>query len=219
MGVEDIFDLSDQRDVPIKIPEMVAGFKPKISSAPLINPETAQSIFTGLVDFGASLGPGGGIADAAGIAPDPFGEGKLPSFGENVRDTIAQFQQGNYGSGASKGLEAAFQALGTAGDTVQVAGMASGLGAIPALAIGAGMKLPLKTKRFLANLGSIKTIPAKGEYTQDFTNMVKSFQEERPDIYNRAMRMMNNNKLSEEAIVKMINSELDTSAKCKWAVT
>ena len=43
--------------------------------------------------------------------------------------------------------------------------------------------------------------------------MVKSFQEERPDIYNRAMRMMNDNKLSEEAIVKMINSELDTSAK------
>ena len=212
MNIEDIFDLSNQK-VPIKMPEMVAGFEPKISSAPLITPEKAKSILTGIAEFGANLGPGGGITDAAGLAANPFGEGKLPSFGENVLDTIAQFKQGNYVSGASKGLESALQALGTAGDTVQMAGIASGVGAIPALAIGAGMKLPLKTKRFLANLGSIKTIPAKGEYTSDFTNMVKSFQEERPDIYNRAIRMMNDNKLPEEAIVKMINSELNTLAK------
>ena len=219
MNIEDIFDLSNQKDLSIKMPEMVAGFEPKISSAPLITPEKAKSILTGITEFGASLGPGGGIADAAGFAANPFGEGKLPSFGENVLDTIAQFQQGNYVSGASKGLESALQALGTAGDTVQMAGIASGVGAIPALAIGAGMKLPLKAKRFLTGLDSIKTIPAKGEYTTDFTNLVKSFQEERPDIYNAATKMMNNNKLPEESIVKMINSRLNTSAKVTKAPT
>ena len=212
MNVEDIFDLSNQRG-PIKIPTMVAGGEQNISSAPLITPEKAKSILTGIAEFGANLGPGGGITDAAGLAANPFGEGKLPSFGENVLDTIAQFKQGNYVSGASKGLESALQALGTAGDTVQMAGIASGLGAIPALAIGAGMKLPLNTQRFFkmlakTGLDSIKTIPTKGEYAQDFTNLVKSFQEERPDIYNAATKMMNNNKLPEEDIAKMITARL-----------
>lgn len=74
---------------------------------------------------GLLFAPGAGIADLMGQAPDPSRPGEmLPSFYENVAG-------GNY-------LDAGLQALGGAGDAVQMMGAAFP----PALAVGAAMKAP-----------------------------------------------------------------------------
>jgi hypothetical protein len=74
---------------------------------------------------GLLFAPGAGVADLMGRAPDPSQPGEyLPSFYENVTG-------GNY-------LDAGLQALGGAGDAVQMMGAAFP----PLVAVGAGMKLP-----------------------------------------------------------------------------
>lgn len=74
---------------------------------------------------GLLFAPGAGVADLMGQAPDPSRPGEmLPSFYENVAG-------GNY-------LDAGLQALGGAGDAVQMMGAAFP----PLVAVGAGMKLP-----------------------------------------------------------------------------
>ncbi len=79
----------------------------------------------GLAATGLLFAPGAGIADLTGNAPDPSRPGQmLPSFYENISG-------GNY-------LDAGLQALGGAGDAVQMMGAAFP----PALAVGAAMKAP-----------------------------------------------------------------------------
>lgn len=74
---------------------------------------------------GLLFAPGAGVADLMGQAPDPSRPGEmLPSFYENVTG-------GNY-------LDAGLQALGGAGDAVQMMGAAFP----PAIAAGAAMKAP-----------------------------------------------------------------------------
>ena len=74
---------------------------------------------------GLLFAPGAGVADLMGQAPDPSRPGEmLPSFYENITG-------GNY-------LDAGLQALGGAGDAVQMMGAAFP----PLVAVGAGMKLP-----------------------------------------------------------------------------
>ena len=79
----------------------------------------------GVAATGLLFAPGAGIADLTGNAPDPSRPGQmLPSFYENISG-------GNY-------LDAGLQALGGAGDAVQMMGAAFP----PLVAVGAGMKLP-----------------------------------------------------------------------------
>ena len=74
---------------------------------------------------GLLFAPGAGVADLMGRAPDPSQPGEyLPSFYENITG-------GNY-------LDAGLQALGGAGDAVQMMGAAFP----PAIAAGAAMKAP-----------------------------------------------------------------------------
>ena len=74
---------------------------------------------------GLLFAPGAGVADLMGQAPDPSRPGEmLPSFYENITG-------GNY-------LDAGLQALGGAGDAVQMMGAAFP----PAIAVGAAMKAP-----------------------------------------------------------------------------
>jgi hypothetical protein len=74
---------------------------------------------------GLLFAPGAGVADLMGQAPDPSRPGEmLPSFYENITG-------GNY-------LDAGLQALGGAGDAVQMMGAAFP----PAVAVGAAMKAP-----------------------------------------------------------------------------
>jgi len=74
---------------------------------------------------GLLFAPGAGVADLMGRAPNPSQPGEyLPSFYENITG-------GNY-------LDAGLQALGGAGDAVQMMGAAFP----PAIAAGAAMKLP-----------------------------------------------------------------------------
>ncbi len=80
---------------------------------------------------GLLFAPGAGVADLMGQAPDPSRPGEmLPSFYENVTG-------GNY-------LDAGLQALGGAGDAVQMMGAAFP----PALAVGAAMKAPRGIRAF-----------------------------------------------------------------------
>jgi hypothetical protein len=80
---------------------------------------------------GLLFAPGAGVADLMGQAPDPRRPGEmLPSFYENVTG-------GNY-------LDAGLQALGGAGDAVQMMGAAFP----PALAVGAAMKAPRGIRAF-----------------------------------------------------------------------
>jgi hypothetical protein len=85
----------------------------------------------GLAATGLLFAPGAGIADLTGNAPDPSRPGQmLPSFYENISG-------GNY-------LDAGLQALGGAGDAVQMMG-----GVFPpALAVGAAMKAPRGIRAF-----------------------------------------------------------------------
>ncbi len=74
---------------------------------------------------GLLFAPGAGVADLMGQAPDPSRPGEmLPSFYENITG-------GNY-------LDAGLQALGGAGDAIQMMGAAFP----PAVAVGAAMKAP-----------------------------------------------------------------------------
>jgi hypothetical protein len=83
----------------------------------------------GLAATGLLFAPGAGVADLTGNAPDPSRPGQmLPSFYENITG-------GNY-------LDAGLQALGGAGDAVQMMGAAFP----PALAVGAAMKAPRAAK-------------------------------------------------------------------------
>jgi hypothetical protein len=85
----------------------------------------------GLAATGLLFAPGAGIADLTGNAPDPSRPGQmLPSFYENISG-------GNY-------LDAGLQALGGAGDAVQMMGAAFP----PALAVGAAMKAPRGIRAF-----------------------------------------------------------------------
>lgn len=85
----------------------------------------------GLAATGLLFAPGAGVADLTGNAPDPSRPGQmLPSFYENISG-------GNY-------LDAGLQALGGAGDAVQMMGAAFP----PALAVGAAMKAPRGIKAF-----------------------------------------------------------------------
>jgi len=85
----------------------------------------------GAAATGLLFAPGAGIADLTGNAPDPSRPGQmLPSFYENISG-------GNY-------LDAGLQALGGAGDAVQMMGAAFP----PLVAVGAGMKLPRGIKAF-----------------------------------------------------------------------
>ena len=85
----------------------------------------------GLAATGLLFAPGAGVADLTGNAPDPSRPGQmLPSFYENISG-------GNY-------LDAGLQALGGAGDAVQMMGAAFP----PAMAVGAGMKLPRGIRAF-----------------------------------------------------------------------
>lgn len=85
----------------------------------------------GAAATGLLFAPGAGIADLTGNAPDPSRPGQmLPSFYENISG-------GNY-------LDAGLQALGGAGDAVQMMGAAFP----PLLAVGAGMKLPRGIRAF-----------------------------------------------------------------------
>lgn len=80
---------------------------------------------------GLLFAPGAGVADLMGRAPDPSQPGEmLPSFYENITG-------GNY-------LDAGLQALGGAGDAVQMMGAAFP----PLVAVGAGMKLPRGIRAF-----------------------------------------------------------------------
>ena len=80
---------------------------------------------------GLLFAPGAGVADLMGQAPDPSRPGEmLPSFYENVTG-------GNY-------LDAGLQALGGAGDAVQMMGAAFP----PAIAVGAAMKAPRGIRAF-----------------------------------------------------------------------
>ena len=80
---------------------------------------------------GLLFAPGAGVADLMGQAPDPSRPGEmLPSFYENITG-------GNY-------LDAGLQALGGAGDAVQMMGAAFP----PLVAVGAGMKLPRGIRAF-----------------------------------------------------------------------
>lgn len=85
----------------------------------------------GLAATGLLFAPGAGVADLTGNAPDPSRPGQmLPSFYENISG-------GNY-------LDAGLQALGGAGDAVQMMG-----GVFPpALAVGAAMKAPRGIRAF-----------------------------------------------------------------------
>ena len=85
----------------------------------------------GLAATGLLFAPGAGVADLTGNAPDPSRPGQmLPSFYENISG-------GNY-------LDAGLQALGGAGDAVQMMG-----GVFPpALAVGAVMKAPRGIRAF-----------------------------------------------------------------------
>ena len=85
----------------------------------------------GLAATGLLFAPGAGVADLTGNAPDPSRPGQmLPSFYENISG-------GNY-------LDAGLQALGGAGDAVQMMGAAFP----PALAVGAAMKAPRGIRAF-----------------------------------------------------------------------
>ena len=85
----------------------------------------------GAAATGLLFAPGAGIADLTGNAPDPSRPGQmLPSFYENISG-------GNY-------LDAGLQALGGAGDAVQMMGAAFP----PALAVGAAMKAPRGIRAF-----------------------------------------------------------------------
>jgi len=80
---------------------------------------------------GLLFAPGAGVADLMGQAPNPSRPGEmLPSFYENITG-------GNY-------LDAGLQALGGAGDAVQMMGAAFP----PALAVGAAMKAPRGIRAF-----------------------------------------------------------------------
>ena len=80
---------------------------------------------------GLLFAPGAGVADLMGRAPDPSQPGEyLPSFYENITG-------GNY-------LDAGLQALGGAGDAVQMMGAAFP----PLVAVGGGMKLPRGIRAF-----------------------------------------------------------------------
>ena len=88
-------------------------------------PRTAEDVLYGVGATGLLMAPGAGVADLMGQAPDPSQPGEmLPSFYENITG-------GNY-------LDAGLQALGGAGDAVQMMGAAFP----PALAVGAAMKAP-----------------------------------------------------------------------------
>ena len=94
---------------------------------------------------GLLFAPGAGVADLMGQAPDPSRPGEmLPSFYENITG-------GNY-------LDAGLQALGGAGDAVQMMGAAFP----PAIAVGAGMKLP-RAGRVASNtadvFSEVKSLP------------------------------------------------------------
>lgn len=85
----------------------------------------------GLAATGLLFAPGAGVADLTGNAPDPSRPGQMmPSFYENISG-------GNY-------LDAGLQALGGAGDAVQMMGAAFP----PALAVGAAMKAPRGIRAF-----------------------------------------------------------------------
>ena len=85
----------------------------------------------GAAATGLLFAPGAGVADLTGNAPDPSRPGQmLPSFYENISG-------GNY-------LDAGLQALGGAGDAVQMMGAAFP----PLVAVGAGMKLPRGIRAF-----------------------------------------------------------------------
>lgn len=93
----------------------------------------------GLAATGLLFAPGAGIADLTGNAPDPSRPGQmLPSFYDNISG-------GNY-------LDAGLQALGGAGDAVQMMGAAFP----PALAVGAAMKAPRAAKATTASVDELR---------------------------------------------------------------
>ena len=175
MNLEDIFDLSKQDEVNqnvINIPTPVGGgAETNVQSQPFLTKDQAKKLAVGASDFGIIMAPGGATLEAAGLAPDPFSGGKLPSFGDIVSDAYGDFKSGDIVGGLAGTGEGILQALGVVGDTAQLYAPAAGFAAPIVLAGGTALKFPNATKNLLKGIFQASKNLPQNQTTQQVQNL------------------------------------------------
>tara|TARA_B100000900_G_scaffold173176_2_gene147019 strand:- start:3667 stop:6603 length:2937 start_codon:yes stop_codon:yes gene_type:complete len=175
MNLEDIFDLSKQDEVNqnvINIPTPVGGgADTNVQNQPFLTKDQAKNLAVGASDFGIVMAPGGATLEAAGLAPDPFSGGKLPSFGDIVSDAYGDFKSGDIVGGLAGTGEGILQALGVVGDTAQLYAPAAGFAAPIVLAGGTALKFPNATKNLLKGIFQASKNLPQNQTTQQVQNL------------------------------------------------
>tara|TARA_R100000654_G_scaffold35493_3_gene60949 strand:+ start:131 stop:3073 length:2943 start_codon:yes stop_codon:yes gene_type:complete len=175
LNFEDIFDLSKQDEVNqnvINIPTPVGGgAETNVQSQPFLTKDQAKKLAVGASDFGIIMAPGGATLEAAGLAPDPFSGGKLPSFGDIVSDAYGDFKSGDIVGGLAGTGEGILQALGVVGDTAQLYAPAAGFAAPIVLAGGTALKFPNATKNLLKGIFQASKNLPQNQTTQQVQNL------------------------------------------------